>query len=63
MIHLDPESLRPAFEGGGPTVGIEEELMLLDPGTLDLAPVAAEVLARSMATLASRASCPRHRSS
>ena len=46
MIDLDPESLRTAFEGGGPTIGIEEELMLLDPGTLDLAPVAPEVLAR-----------------
>ncbi|HWI72743.1 MAG TPA: glutamate-cysteine ligase family protein, partial [Baekduia sp.] len=28
------------------TVGLEEELMLLDPATLDLAPVAADVLAR-----------------
>jgi carboxylate-amine ligase len=46
MIDLDPESLRTAFEGGGATVGIEEELMLLDPGTLDLAPVAGELLAR-----------------
>ena len=46
MIDLDPESLRTAFEGGGPTIGIEEELMLLEPGTLDLAPVAPEVLAR-----------------
>ncbi len=45
MIDLDPESLRAAFEGGGPTVGIEEELMLLDPGTLDLAPIAPTVLA------------------
>jgi carboxylate-amine ligase len=30
------------------TVGIEEELMVLDPGTLDLAPRAAEVLARTV---------------
>ncbi|HEY4278360.1 MAG TPA: YbdK family carboxylate-amine ligase [Conexibacter sp.] len=31
---------------GGLTVGVEEEVMLLDPVTLDLAPVAREVLAR-----------------
>lgn len=38
--------LRAAFEAPGPpTVGLEEELMLLDPETLDLAPRAPEVLA------------------
>lgn len=38
--------LRAAFERPGPaTVGLEEELMLLDPETLDLAPHAADVLA------------------
>jgi glutamate---cysteine ligase / carboxylate-amine ligase len=37
--------LRAAFERPGPaTVGLEEELMLLDAGTLDLAPRAAEVV-------------------
>jgi carboxylate-amine ligase len=37
--------LRAAFERPGPpTVGLEEELMVLDPATLDLAPRAAEVL-------------------
>jgi carboxylate-amine ligase len=37
--------LRAAFEGEGPlTVGLEEELMLLDAETLDLAPHAAEVV-------------------
>jgi carboxylate-amine ligase len=44
---LDGAALRAAFDAVEPlTVGIEEELMLLDPGTLDLAPVAGEVLAR-----------------
>jgi carboxylate-amine ligase len=39
--------LRDGFEAtGGFTVGVEEETMLLDPETLDLAPVAAELLAR-----------------
>jgi carboxylate-amine ligase len=33
-------------ETGGLTVGVEEETMLLDPETLDLAPVAREVLIR-----------------
>ena len=38
--------LRASFEGDGPlTVGLEEELMLLDAETLDLAPRAAEVIA------------------
>ncbi|HWH45190.1 MAG TPA: YbdK family carboxylate-amine ligase [Thermoleophilaceae bacterium] len=41
------ERLRERFEGEGDlTVGIEEEVMLLDPESLDLAPVAAEVLER-----------------
>jgi glutamate---cysteine ligase / carboxylate-amine ligase len=40
-------NLRVAFEAAGPmTVGVEEELMLLDAETLDLAPRAAEVLER-----------------
>jgi glutamate---cysteine ligase / carboxylate-amine ligase len=39
--------LRAAFDAAPPlTVGIEEEVMLLDPGTLDLAPRAQEVLDR-----------------
>jgi carboxylate-amine ligase len=38
--------LRAAFEPPSPpTVGLEEELMLLDPGTLDLSPSQAEILA------------------
>jgi carboxylate-amine ligase len=38
-------TLRAAFERSGPpTVGLEEELMVLDPATLDLVPRAAEVL-------------------
>jgi carboxylate-amine ligase len=38
-------ALRAAFERPGPpTVGLEEELMVLDPATLDLVPRAAEVL-------------------
>ena len=41
------ERLRTGFDPPAPlTVGIEEELMLLHPTTLDLAPVAAEVLER-----------------
>jgi carboxylate-amine ligase len=41
------EELRAPFERERPlTVGLEEELMVLDPGTLDLAPRAPEVLAR-----------------
>jgi carboxylate-amine ligase len=40
-------NLRAAFDAGAPmTVGLEEELMLLDPQTLDLIPRAAEVLER-----------------
>ena len=39
--------LQATFDADAPlTVGIEEELMLLEPGTLDLAPVSAEVLGR-----------------
>ncbi|MDX6726082.1 MAG: glutamate---cysteine ligase / carboxylate-amine ligase, partial [Baekduia sp.] len=41
------ESLRATFDASAPlTVGIEEELMLLDPETLDLRPCAPELLAR-----------------
>jgi carboxylate-amine ligase len=40
------DELRAAFDEPAPlTIGIEEELMLLDPATLDLAPRAREVLA------------------
>ncbi len=43
----EPDRLRATFDApAGMTVGVEEELMLLDPDTLDLAPVAPEVLAR-----------------
>jgi glutamate---cysteine ligase / carboxylate-amine ligase len=43
-----PANVRDAFEGDAPmTVGLEEELMLLDPETLDLAPRAAAVLERA----------------
>jgi carboxylate-amine ligase len=42
-----PANVRDAFEDDAPmTVGLEEELMLLDPETLDLAPRAAAVLER-----------------
>ena len=38
-------ALRAAFDAPAPmTVGVEDELMLLDPATLDLAPVAPQVL-------------------
>src|SRR5688572_2972399 len=41
------DELRATFEAPAPlTVGLEEELMLLDPETLDLAPRAPEVLER-----------------
>jgi glutamate---cysteine ligase / carboxylate-amine ligase len=44
-MSIDPAQLRAAFDVPGPlTVGLEEELMLLDPRTLDLAPRATEVL-------------------
>jgi carboxylate-amine ligase len=43
----DARTLRAVFDAVEPlTVGIEEELMLLDPQTLDLAPVAPQVLDR-----------------
>lgn len=45
MHPTDTRQLAAAFEGGGPTVGIEEELMLLDAEKFDLAPRASEVLA------------------
>lgn len=46
MSILEARAVRRRFdEVGGFTVGVEEELWLLDPETLDLAPVAAEVLA------------------
>jgi glutamate---cysteine ligase / carboxylate-amine ligase len=42
-----PSNLRLAFEAHAPmTVGVEEELMVLDPGTFDLAPRARAVLER-----------------
>jgi glutamate---cysteine ligase / carboxylate-amine ligase len=42
-----PSNLRVAFDADGPmTVGLEEELMVLDPETLDLAPRAHAVLER-----------------
>lgn len=40
-------ALRAAFDAPGPmTVGVEEELMLVDPATLDLAPRATDLLER-----------------
>lgn len=40
-----PEALRSRFDAGGPlTVGLEEELMLLDPASLDLTPEAPKAL-------------------
>lgn len=40
------DDLRAAFDASAPlTVGLEEELMVLDPGSLDLAPIAPQVLA------------------
>ena len=44
-MSVDPESLRARFDAPAPmTVGVEEELWLLDPGTLDLVPRAREVV-------------------
>jgi glutamate---cysteine ligase / carboxylate-amine ligase len=44
-IQTDVAALRSVFDGDGDlTVGVEEELMTLDPETLDLAPVAAQVV-------------------
>jgi carboxylate-amine ligase len=41
------ERLHEIFDATAPlTVGLEEEVFLVDPGTLDLAPVAAEVIAK-----------------
>jgi len=49
-IQTDAASLRAVFEGEGPfTVGVEEELMTLDPDTFDLSPVASEVIAAAAA--------------
>jgi len=46
MTAPDSERLRAAFEGDAPlTVGLEEELMVLDATTLDLAPRAQDLLA------------------
>lgn len=43
----DAGELRRRFDAtGGLTVGVEEELMLLDPATLALAPMAGELLQR-----------------
>ena len=40
-----PSNIRVAFDADGPmTVGLEEELMVLDPETFDLAPRAHAVL-------------------
>jgi glutamate---cysteine ligase / carboxylate-amine ligase len=45
-MSTDPQTLRARFDAPAPmTVGVEEELFLLDPSTLDLAPRAREVLA------------------
>jgi glutamate---cysteine ligase / carboxylate-amine ligase len=45
--NADVDRLRAAFEAPRPpTVGLEEELMVLDPETLDLLPRAGELLAR-----------------
>jgi carboxylate-amine ligase len=44
---IDARTLRATFDAVEPlTIGIEEELMLLDPATLDLAPVGPQALAR-----------------
>jgi carboxylate-amine ligase len=44
-MSVDLDTLRARFDAPAPmTVGVEEELMLLDPSTLDLAPRAREVL-------------------
>jgi glutamate---cysteine ligase / carboxylate-amine ligase len=45
--HFDAPALESIFDAPEPlTVGLEEEVMLLDPETLDLAPVAPALLAR-----------------
>src|SRR5947209_19638034 len=44
---LSAKELRARFDAPEPlTIGLEEEVMLLDPASLDLAPVAANVLDR-----------------
>jgi carboxylate-amine ligase len=56
---LTAARLRDAFEAPAPmTVGIEEELMLLDAGTLDLAPRAHEVLAATGGDLRFKSELP-----
>ena len=58
------DELRTAFDAPAPlTVGLEEELMLLDPETLDLLPRAARGGRARPATRASSSSCPRPSSS
>lgn len=53
MSPLDADSIRAIFDAPAPlTVGFEEELMLLDPETLDLAPRARELLAEAQAPAA-----------
>ena len=52
-VTLTAADLRAAFDAPEPlTVGLEEELMLLAPGTLDLLPRAAEARARRRPTRA-----------
>jgi carboxylate-amine ligase len=47
---LDAETLRATFDAPSePTIGVEEEVMVLDGETLDLAPRAADVLAAAQA--------------
>ena len=56
---MNEADLRAAFEAPEPfTVGLEEEAMLLDPGTLDLAPVATEVVRDVKARLPVATSSP-----
>jgi carboxylate-amine ligase len=56
---MNAAELRAAFEAPEPfTVGLEEEAMLLDPATLDLAPVATEVVREVEARLPAAASPP-----
>jgi glutamate---cysteine ligase / carboxylate-amine ligase len=47
LSRISAETLAAAFDGRAPlTVGLEEEVMLLDPETLDLLPCASELLRR-----------------
>ena len=56
--------LRAAFDAPEPlTLGLEEELMLLDPETLDLLPRAGRGGRGGRATSASSSSCPPRSSS